>query len=251
MRSGESGFPILPIDRILRNFRQISPHHDSISQMASWLSFYRSSADTLCSLFGDVFVDKTIREDQKLAIFYVFHEMVTRIITNNDEARNFFIIGYDQFLLSAAPIVSRMPFEERSPYLQVIRIWQSQQIFPQDICERLRLLFNPHIGNYNNKLNSSLSSKMTTRTTNDLIKALQQIQTCCKSIATALKSQTKLELSKNNHDYKEIQEICINEYKESLDKITSAGILFAQSLQGEMKIFEDLKSNIERVSTDE
>ena len=60
-----------------------------------------------------------------------------------------------------------------------------------------------------------------------------------------------LEMSDEIFDYKEIQEICINEYKESLDKITSAGILFAQSLQGEMKIFEDLKSNIERVSTDE
>ncbi|KAH7649992.1 hypothetical protein FG379_001836 [Cryptosporidium bovis] len=145
----KENYPVVPTERILRNFRQLSHQNDSISQMASWLSFYRSSGETLCSLFGEAFVDKSLKDDERLAIFYVFHELVTRTITVDDESKKFFMIGYEQFLLTAAPIIGRMDLKNKSHYLQVVRLWQQSSKFPQEICERLRLLFNSNSGMFN------------------------------------------------------------------------------------------------------
>ncbi|KAJ1611142.1 hypothetical protein OJ252_1642 [Cryptosporidium canis] len=192
-KSREGNYPVVPTERILRNFRQLSHHNDSISQMASWLSFYRSSGEQLCSLFGEAFVDKSLREEERLAIFYVFHEMVTRAITVDDESKKFFLIGYEQFLLTAAPIVSRLTFEQRSPYLQVVRLWQAHQRFPQNVCERLRLLFNSQsgagvpvvsfilnlpiiLGNQDSLKNPSILDKRDKKFTLDVIKSLNRIK---------------------------------------------------------------------------
>ena len=141
-------YPQVPTERILKNFKQLSHKNDSISQMASWLSFYRSSEETLCYLFSEAFVDSTLNKEERLAIFYVFHELVTRSITVDEESRRFFMAGYEQFLLSAAPIIGRLDLKSKSYYLQVVRLWQQSTKFPQEVCERLRLLFNSGSGEF-------------------------------------------------------------------------------------------------------
>ncbi|KAK9170898.1 Uncharacterized protein cmbei_8002140 [Cryptosporidium meleagridis] len=275
----EENYPMVPTDRILRNFKQLSHHNDSISQMASWLSFYRSSGEQLCSLFGEAFVDKSLREEERLAIFYVFHEMVTRAITNDDESRNFFLIGYEQFLLTAAPIISRLTFEQRSPYLQVVRLWQSHQRFPQNVCERLRLLFNSQSGNQENLRNPSLLDKRDKKFTLDVIKSLNRIKEGYELAVNAGSISKKLasNSSSNINDVTnsnsgltggssptESQEPIISEddaenmirqsidqYKESLDKITDASILLSQCLQDELKSFNDIKRILEDISAED
>ncbi|KAF7456368.1 hypothetical protein HWI79_3067 [Cryptosporidium felis] len=245
-KNKEEGYPLVPTDRILKNFRQLSHQNDSISQMASWLSFYRSSGEQVCSLFGEAFVDKNLKEEERLAIFYVFHEMVTRIITIDEESRKFFMVGYEQFLLTAAPIISRLTFEQRSPYLQVVRIWQTYQRFPQNICERLRLLFNSSSGNQENQKNPSLLDKRDKKVTLDLIKSMNRIKEGYDLAITAGRNKVNLLLGQVVEEDKEkTLKQCIEQYKESLDKITDASILLSQCLQDELKSFDDIKKLLE------
>ncbi|KAJ1605200.1 hypothetical protein OJ253_3259 [Cryptosporidium canis] len=276
-KSREGNYPVVPTERILRNFRQLSHHNDSISQMASWLSFYRSSGEQLCSLFGEAFVDKSLREEERLAIFYVFHEMVTRSITVDDESKKFFLIGYEQFLLTAAPIVSRLTFEQRSPYLQVVRLWQAHQRFPQNVCERLRLLFNSQSGNQDSLKNPSILDKRDKKFTLDVIKSLNRIKEgyelavkagCNKATSedANLDSWSLGENGDNDDLNSEVQVTSeskplspaqeaeqtfkerIELYKESLDKITDASILLSQCLQDELKSFNEIKRLLGEIS---
>ncbi|OII73643.1 uncharacterized protein cubi_03441 [Cryptosporidium ubiquitum] len=283
-KTREESYPVVPTDRILRNFKQLSHHNDSISQMASWLSFYRSSGEQLCSLFGEAFVDKSLREEERLAIFYVFHEMVTRTITIDDESRKFFLIGYEQFLLTAAPIISRLTFEQRSPYLQVVRLWQAHQRFPQNVCERLRLLFNSQSGNQESLRNPSILDKRDKKFTLDIIKSLNRIK---EGYELAVKAGSNREIATNDggntnnaetktvtddansdtiiidtsfsteprslapEETEKIMRQSIEQYKESLDKITDASILLSQCLQDELKSFNDIKRILEEISTED
>ncbi|KAJ1615050.1 hypothetical protein OIY81_42 [Cryptosporidium canis] len=276
-KSREGNYPVVPTERILRNFRQLSHHNDSISQMASWLSFYRSSGEQLCSLFGEAFVDKSLREEERLAIFYVFHEMVTRAITVDDESKKFFLIGYEQFLLTAAPIVSRLTFEQRSPYLQVVRLWQAHQRFPQNVCERLRLLFNSQSGNQDSLKNPSILDKRDKKFTLDVIKSLNRIKEgyelavkagCNKATSDDANLDSgnpgengdsddlnsEMQVTSESQPLSPAQEAeqtfkeRIDLYKESLDKITDASILLSQCLQDELKSFNEIKRLLEEIS---
>ncbi|KJP90296.1 hypothetical protein AK88_00144 [Plasmodium fragile] len=137
---------IFPRNQIAESLRVLNTLQVDIERVCCYIKHFIDPPEQLFQVMTDVFVDKSVSVNSKIAIFYVYNHLIQELRNNlrNDLIKYYSIAesGLHNFVVPVMRCVlhEQVNAEMINKFYRCIAIWNERNVYSKIVCEQLKLL---------------------------------------------------------------------------------------------------------------
>ncbi|ANQ08010.1 Uncharacterized protein PCOAH_00027430 [Plasmodium coatneyi] len=137
---------IFPKGQIAESLRVLNTLQVDIERVCCYIKHFIDPPEQLFQVMTDVFVDKSVSVNSKIAIFYVYNHLIQELRNNlkNDLIKYYSIAerGLQIFVVPVLRCVlhEQVNVEMVNKFYRCVAIWNERNVYSKIVCEQLKLL---------------------------------------------------------------------------------------------------------------
>ncbi|GAB66679.1 hypothetical protein PCYB_094630 [Plasmodium cynomolgi strain B] len=137
---------IFPKNQIAESLRVLNTLQVDIERVCCYIKHFIDPPEQLFQVMTDVFVDRSVQVNSKIAIFYVYNHLIQELRNNlkNDLIKYYSIAerGLQTFVVPVLRCVlhEQVNVEMINKFYRCIAIWNERNVYSKIVCEQLKLL---------------------------------------------------------------------------------------------------------------
>ncbi|KMZ99406.1 hypothetical protein PVNG_04202 [Plasmodium vivax North Korean] len=137
---------LFPKNQIAESLRVLNTLQVDIERVCCYIKHFIDPPEQLFQVMTDVFVDKSVLGNSKIAIFYVYNHLIQELRNNlKNDLMKYYSIAERGLQIFVVPVLrcvlhEQVNVEMINKFYRCIAIWNERNVYSKIVCEQLKLL---------------------------------------------------------------------------------------------------------------